>query len=406
MAHGRFPREYISNPHIHKPIEEIYSDINSFTWELFEGDPEVDEKVDLTVVLPPLIYEGHFVKGLVFSRGVDFLKEFIPDLQSFFQCMAYTMFCSYPWSRRADAYLACYRNPSREGWYRNQCTAREKTAFIPLADTDYLDEYRFAPVRGVAKDIDVLCVSRLQDVKNVRIIARALAIYRRKYPGTIRLTLITGHRKGISLDTLPPYAVEQYLAIEKILGDVDTYIDLIGYVNHFTELPKFYSRSKVFVLGSLIEGKNRSIAEAMSCNVPVVCFSEFNQFARQGHPIMSAEAGICCTFDPEHLADAIHLVLQNSEIFSPRLSYLRGSGRRNFLNQCIDFIPYYREALPGFVPGQHVQNHWIDAALQHTYGMDLLSFIYRPGPGLARAWGKSDTKRLVDHYKWLMTDGG
>jgi len=120
---------------------------------------------------------------------------------------------------------------------------------------------------------------------------------------------------------------------------------------------------------------------------------------------MPAEAGICCSYDPEHLADAIHFVLHNSEVFSPRLGYLRSSGRRNFINQCLDCIPYYRETLPEFVPGQHVQNHWVDAALHRTYGMDLISFIYRPGPGLARAWGKSDTTRLVDHYERLMADG-
>jgi glycosyltransferase involved in cell wall biosynthesis len=404
MAHGRFPREYISDPVVCKPIEEIYSDINSFTWELFEGDAEIEKRVDVTVVLPPLIYERRFVKGLLFSRGIDFLRAAIPKLPTLFQSVAYTMFCSYPWSTQADGYLACYRNAAREAWYRNQDPAREKAAFIPLSDADFLDEYRYAPSR-VTKDIDLLCVSRLQDVKNVQMIARALVAYRRKYPKRIRMTLVTGHRRGVSLEALPPYAAEQLLAVEGILGRVEDYIDLIGYVDHWTDLPVLYSRSKAFVLGSLIEGKNRSINEAMSCNIPVVCFSAFNQFARQGHAIMPAESGICCAFDPESLADAIHLALQNSEAFSPRLGYLRTSGRRAFVTQCLDCIPYYRSALPGFVPGQHVQNHWIDAALHRTYGMDLISFIYRPGRSVARAWGIPEVMRLVDRYERLMTDG-
>jgi hypothetical protein len=384
MAHGRFPREYISDPHICKAIEEIYADINNFTWELFDGDEETPDNADITVVLPPMVYDGYVVKGLFFSRAVDFLYKEVPKLRSFFMCMAYSMFSSYPWADYADAYLACYSNHPRELWYREKHASRSHTYFIPLAETDFLNEYRFAPVRGVEKDIDVLCVSRLQDVKNVQMIARALVVYRSKYRRQIRMTLITGHRNGVSSGALPPYARDQLAAVKSILGKIEDYVDLIGYVNHWTELPKFYSRSKVFVLGSLIEGKN--------------------QFARQGHPIASHEAGVCCAFDPEALADTIHLVLENPKAFSPRLSYLKQNGRRNFLNQCLDSIPYYRDTLPGFIPGQHAQNQWIDAAIHCSYGMDLNTFLYRPGPALARAWGITNIKHLADQYEKVVTD--
>src|SRR5262245_34196995 len=110
MAHGVFPREYISNPNIDKPIEEIYSDLDSFTWELIEQDLDNRDNLDFTVILPPLFYEGRFIKGLFFSRGVDYLHKSLPELRNLFFSMAYSMFCSYPWAASADAYLTCYRN--------------------------------------------------------------------------------------------------------------------------------------------------------------------------------------------------------------------------------------------------------------------------------------------------------
>jgi glycosyltransferase involved in cell wall biosynthesis len=399
MAHGVFPREYISNPHVSKPIEAIYADLNSFTWELFREDSVAHQSVDFTVVLPPLYYDGRFVKGLFFSRGVDYILECLPHLRDLFTSMAYTMFCSYPWANAADAYLACYRNPARQAWYKKTYPDRSRTVFIPLADTDFMDEYRMSPRHGVVKNIDVLCVSRLQDVKNITMISRALKVYRSKYGRRIRMTLVTGHKGGVATECLPAYAREQLTSVRRILGRVESFMEILGFVDHWTQLPEYYSRAKVYVLGSLIEGKNRSIGEALGCNVPVVCFQEFNQYARQGYPILPDGAGLHAIFDPESLADAIHTVLHNERAFSPRLAYLRRNGRRNFLNQCLDSIPHYRKALPHFVPGQHVENAWIDAALHKLYHMELHSFLYRPGPGRARAWGIPGIKRLVQSYR-------
>ncbi|UVK51415.1 glycosyltransferase [Mesorhizobium sp. AR02] len=402
MAHGRFPIEYISDPNIKKSISEIYTDIDSFTWELMEDDADAISGVDICVVLPPMFYDGVFVKGLYFSRGVDFLGHAAPKLSTLFNSMAYSMFSSYPWSEQADGYLACYRNAAREKWFRDRNPEKSNIPLIPLAETDFLDEFRFAPVRGTQRDIDVLCVSRLQDVKNIEMIGRALLVYRAKYRSPLRMTLITGHRGGVTAASLPPYAREQLAMLQRLLGRVEDFIDLRGYVNHWSELPRFYSRARVFVLGSLIEGKNRSIGEAMSCNLPVVCFREFNQYARQGFAIMPERAGICCVFDPEALADAWHFVLHNADTFSPRLGYLQQSGRRNFVNRCLDSIPYYSQALPNFVRDQNTQNPWIEAAIHRLYGMQLNSFLYRPGTGLARAWGVEHIRQLADRYEQLV----
>src|SRR5262245_2386001 len=226
MAHGVFPRAYISNPNIDKPIGEIYKDLDSFTWELLEEDEDIHDNVDFTVVLPPLCYEGHFVKGLFFSRGVDYLHNSLPELSNLFFSMAYSMFCSYPWAVSADAHLVCYLNPAREAWFRRERPAQAQVHVIPLAETDHMDEYRIAPVPGLGKNIDVLSVSRLQDVKNVAMIAHALKVYRSKYTRQIRMTLITGNRGGVSPDRLPPYACKQLAAIDRILGRVEDYIDL------------------------------------------------------------------------------------------------------------------------------------------------------------------------------------
>jgi glycosyltransferase involved in cell wall biosynthesis len=404
-AHGRFPREYISNPNVQKPIEEIYADINGFTWELFHDDEGVQDNVDFNVILPPLTYEGRLVKGLYFSRGVDYLREMFTGLDSIFLSVAYTMFCSYPWAKSADAYLSCYQNLEREAWYQRLCPARKAISFIPLGDTDYLDEYRFSSVVGERKDIDVLCVSRLHDVKNIEMIARALRIYRSKYRQRLRVVLVTGHRNGIALELLPTYAQVQLRKLRQILGRVEDFIELTGYVDHWKELPRLYSRARMYLLGSLIEGKNRGINEAQSCNVPVVCFREFNNFARQGHPIFGEAGGACSASDAEALADTIYFVLTNPELFSARLEYLKHYGRRNFVNRCLDSIPYYVSNLPEFISGQHMANPWVDVAMQHAYGKDLHSFLYHPGRGVARAWGLEQIRRMLEFYRGRIDEG-
>jgi glycosyltransferase involved in cell wall biosynthesis len=399
MPKGRYPAEYFQSPQITKPLEDIYEIIDAYTGEFFEDEPVLHQHIDFMVPLPPLSYDGAFVKGLFLSQATDLLLDRFPALRELFVSAAFSMWSSHPWSNDADAYLVCYKNSARTEWFRRHHPNKAHIAHVPLQDADFTNEYRMGPVRGAERDIDLLCVSRLHSLKNVPLIAHALAIYRKKYPlENIRMTLIAGKQGAYSPDLMSKIEQEQYAKIAEILGRPEDYINFVEHALHFAELPGFYSRARAYVLGSLIEGKNRCLNEAQSCNTPVICFEELNQYARGDTPSFAPGAGLTCSYDAEALADAIHIVLGNPDGFRPRASYLAHYGRKNFLACCLATIPYYSSTIPDFEPARSWDNLWLDLAMQDNYGMSLHEFVYGHGIGVNHAKGLQQIEALTTYY--------
>ncbi|NQE33506.1 glycosyltransferase [Microcoleus asticus] len=384
MVRGNYDRQkpYLRNPHINKPIAEIYADLDAFTWEIFEDQPHRFDTVSFYVLLPPLFYEGRFIKGIYFSEAVELINKLFPQLSSVFLSFAYSPGISYSWAPIADAYSSLYKNPQRDKWFRETYVDRAHKPIIPLQDTDFINEYLISPRNVPAKDIDLLAVARISEEKNLPIIAKALKVYRQKYPQKpIKLTVVSGHEFDASnLKTLDEYALKEWRQVEEILTNPSDYINLVPRVDYYSEIPTYYSRSQAFVLGSLLEGKNRGITEAMSCNVPVICFEEFNQYARGNSPVFPEGAGLYAKFDPESLADTIYTVLEHQTEFKPRYQYLKHCGRKNFFNTCIDSFPYYQHNIPDYKPGDAINNLWLDLAVQQNYQVSLNSFLYGGSP--------------------------
>lgn len=380
MVRGNYERQhpYLHTAQIHKPIEEIYADLDAFSWEIFEDQPSRFDTISFYVLLPPLVYEGQFIKGLYFSESVGFLTQQFPQLSPMFFSFAYSPGCSYPWAPVADAYSSLYHNPQRNAWFRNTYPEKALKPLIPLQDTDFINEYLISPRNVPHKDIDLLSVARLSPEKNLPFIAQALKVYRQKYPqNRIMLTVVTGQEfDPNTLQGLDEYALAEWRKIEAILDRPQEYIKLVPRVDYYQEISFYYSRAKAFVLGSLLEGKNRGITEAMCCNVPVICFKEFNQYARGEADIFPPGAGLYSPFDPEALADTIHTVLNHLTEFKPRLNYLKYFGRKNFFNTCIDSFPYYQHHVPDYLPGHAFDNLWLDLAIQQNYQVSLSDFVY------------------------------
>jgi glycosyltransferase involved in cell wall biosynthesis len=376
---NRFPTEYFHNPGVNKPIEEIYADLDGYSYEFFGEDSNRLSAIDFIQVLPPLFYEGKFIKGVFFSQAVDWLIERLPQLPQLFHSLAYSMGCSYPWSEQADGYLVLYDNPQREAWFRKHNPAKAHKILIPLEEPDFTNEYAIAPMPHLPKDIDLLAVSRFLDQKNLPFIAKSLRIYRQKYAhAPIKLTLIPGRNFDVNFQGLEDYELTELRKMEEILG---------------------CSRARGYVLGSLIEGKNRSLSEAMSCNLPLLTCSEFNQYARGEAGAFPKGAGLYANFEPESFADRIYTLLQNPDQFAPRKEFLRTSGRRNFLNTCLDYLPYYAQNLPEFKSGNHWQNLWLDLGIQHNYQLSLIQFL-DGGNHLAapRVQGINDIEKTIAGY--------
>jgi len=402
MPKGRYQTEYFANPRIHteKSIEQIYADVDAFTMEYFEDEPDFHDRIDFVVVLPPLGYEGKFVKGIFFSQGTDFLHKLYPHLGKLFHSIGNAQWGAIPWSQASDGLFSLYDNPDRERWFRQTYPERASKTIVPLQDADHTNEYSMAPVPFVKRDTDVLCVSRMQDLKNIPMIAAALSVYRRKY-GPIRMTLILGKDVGLNMEGLTDSEREQWRKIESILKHPYDYIRIVPTANHSTELPRYYSSSKLMVLGSLFEGKNRTLHEAMCCNTPVVCFRELNQYIRGETPPFPVGGGlVAANFDAESLADTMREVIQNQGDFRPRFEYLKVSGRKHFFSRCIDCFGehYYAANVPGFSPGQHAVNLWLDLAIQSNYELSLNEFMYGKNHLVMHVRGLSAIEKMLMFY--------
>lgn len=399
MSRGIEPVDFYQTPASSQDPDEFYRILDAFTWETFADDEHEENRVGFVVPLPPLGRDGAFTKGLLYSSSVDLLQERLPVLGELFILVANSMWTSYPWSTRADAYFVCYDNPRRMARFRAEHPQRAHVDLLPLQDADFTNEYAMAPRRGVERDIDLLCVSRFHSLKNIPLIASALKIHRRKYPADpIRMTLIGGKSDPQERARLSQMEREQYAMLDRILERPEDYIHFVDHVDHHEAMPRYYSRAQAVVLGSLLEGKSRCINEALSCDVPVICFEALNIVARGDAPILEPEAGLTCAYDAESLADAIHHVRHHPHQFRPRASYLRSNGRRNFLANSMKAIPYFSRSMPEFDAAQPLNNPWLDLAVSDNYDMSMHDFLYGRKPWLSHASGLERAGQMATFY--------
>ena len=405
---GAYPRPYFQNPYMdrERPIEEIWDDIDAYTGEYFEDEPDYHSKIDFVIPLPPLRYKGKETKGIFFSQGMDYLLKLYPDLQKIFFACAYTMWSNYSWCDKADCYLTCYENKLREDYYKKKYPNKKDIIFIPLQDADFRNEYNMAPAINTKKAIDVLVVSTPLRVKNLPMIAKALKVYEEIYGYRLKTTIALGDRNFVknedgSIDYSKVTNKDRRAVIEEINSILDgkmcEYINFEPYIEK--DLPKVYTSARCTVLASLIEGKNRCIFESLSANTPVVVFRDHNKWARGNHPVFFGNSGeYALEFTPESLAEAIHKVITNPHKYEPRKNYLLHSGRKNFINICTDYIPYYRENIPDYVSGRFHDNLWVDLACQHNYEISYYDFLYGRKVNIQHVRGLEDIDKLVKFY--------
>lgn len=405
---GKYPVNYFKNPYMdkEKSIEQIWDDIEAYSGEFFEDEPNYHAKIDFFVPLPPLCYKGKATKGIFFSQGTEYILKLYPQLQEIFFACAYTMWSSYSWCDKADCYLTCYENKPREAYYKRKYPNKKDIIFIPLQDADFCNEYYVAPTPNTPKTIDVLVVSTPIQVKNLPMIAEAIKLYEKKYNYRLKTTIALGtngceKREDGTLDysSIDKKRIEVLDEVNSILyGKMDEYINFEPYIKH-NELSKYYTGAKCTVLASLIEGKNRGIFESISCDTPVVVFRDHNKWARGNYPIFWGNSGeYVPEFTAESLADTIHKVINNGYLYEPRKNHLMHSGRKNFIDICADYIPYYRDSIPGYEEGRFHENLWVDLACQRNYQLSYIDFLYGRNAGISHVRGLENIEKLVKFY--------
>ncbi len=403
---GKWPESYLSNPNPDKKIEEIWQDLDNYSFEELYSTPKMLHQMRVVVPLPPLLYKNHFVKGFCYTQTPDLIIDKLPDVQKLFHVCANSMTFSYPWSQKADCYFTCYENKKRERYFKKKNPHLKNISYLPLQDADYTNERVMKPVCDLPKVIDVLCLATPFPVKNLPVFAKALKIYEQKYGYRLKViwglgeTTITKRPDGsIDYSQTIDYAKKPLQEVDEILdNNIKAYIDFIPYINYW-QLPKYFSLSKCAVLCSLYEGKNRFIHEAMSSNVPVVVFKDFNKFTRAKTPVFFGNGGeYAKSFTPEALADAIHKILINPQAYAPRENYLKYSGRANFMKNVIASMPYYQNNIPDLKEGNLFINKWVNQAMQAKYNMNYENFLYEGNPAISHVVGVENTFKLFKYY--------
>ena len=386
---GIWPDSYLDNPYPNKSLEEIWQDLDAYSFEEIYEQPSNHKSARFIVPIPPLYYKNRFVKGFCFTQVTRLLLDNIPEIKKLFFVCANSMCFSYPWAHDADCFFTCYKYPERERYFKNKYPHTKNIVCLPLQDADFTNEITMKPVEPkLPKVIDLFCVSTAFPVKNIPMIAKSLKVYEQKYNKRLHVVYAIGSNeakknKDGSLDYsgMTNYAQNELKKVDEILGNTKDYIDFIPYIT-YTDLPKYFSISKCGVLGSLIEGKNRFISEALSCDMPVIVFKQFNQFSRGDSPIFLAQNSgeYAPEFTPESLADTIHKVLMNLENYTPRQNYLEYRGRKNFVKTVANEISYYQENIPDLKGGDVFNNTWVNEACLDNYGISYQDFLYGKKP--------------------------
>jgi glycosyltransferase involved in cell wall biosynthesis len=399
MPKGRYPRDYFHTPAMDKPLSAIYDDIDAYTGEFFPDEPYLHQWVNATIVVPPLHYQGRFVKGLLMSQGVDLLVQCFPDIKELFWLMGQSMWSSYAWADHADVIMTCYDNPAHLAHYKATHPDRASRGYLPLLDTDYTNEYVCYPKHPETKDIDVLCVARLHDLKNLPNVARALKVYEKKYHQQLKAVFVIGKDFDLNHEGLDSHERDQLRQIEQTLIHVSDYIHFVPRAEYFTELQGIYDRSKCFTLASLIEGKNRGIREAQLHNVPVLAYNAHNQWARGNDVVFPNQCGILVDYDDEAMADGWRLLFEHSHDWAVRQNTLDWMSRKQFANVCLSQLDYYFNTLPEqMTASTPADTLWLDCAMVDNYELSYHDFLYDKQPGLSNLQGLESIQQTFNFY--------
>ncbi|MBY0405569.1 MAG: glycosyl transferase family 1 [Cyanobacteria bacterium] len=378
MTNRSFPFEYLSSPQVEGTATDHFEQLDRFTFEILPQEALRFQAIEFWVVLPPTLLDGKFLKGIAFSQGVDAIIQNSPLVSELFHLVADSQWCSYPYSKLADGCFTSYDNSEMAQWYRNKYLDHLDTVLLPIQQADHTNERIFKPVLGVERDIDVLCLSQFDQLGNLPLIAQGLKAYRQKYPDKpLMMTLSPWKEFDLNFKGLNESEMKILREVQSILVHPTDYIRFLsGYPHYENELPRYYSRSKILLMGNLVGEKSQRAHEAFCCNTPVLHFNGLNQYTRGKNPVFPDGTSKSVDFDPEALADGIAEMLSNWHDYKPRGGYLSGGGgRRNFFNQCIDGFSYYETNLPDFTKGHHDQNYWLDLAMQENYQRSLYDFI-------------------------------
>jgi glycosyltransferase involved in cell wall biosynthesis len=383
---------YSKNWQVSKSLEGIYSDLNAISLE--NGPPGIFP------ILPPLNYKNQFIKGIMLCSNANWIFDKYLHLIPLFHIISGSQWCSYSNHLLSDGLMIPYDNPERDGWFYKKYPERRQQFILPVHEADWTNERFFKPDNSIEKDIDLLLVSRFQGFKNMELLPKILISYHKKYK-KIKVTIPFKGEGNLNSDEL--ICFNNFIqGFREANASVEDYVNFIPQLDR-AEMPKLYQRAKLCILLSLIEGKNRSLHEAMLCNLPVICWKNHNQYARGKQEVFPDGAGeYVSDFSIESFVNTIHWVISNPENYSPRKSYLESfgfSGRKDLLRKCLKPFQYYSDHIPQFLSGDIFSNLWFREAMEDNYNKDLQEYIYTGTHGMTDTFSARDTIAILSSFE-------
>lgn len=166
----------------------------------------------------------------------------------------------------------------------------------------------FTP-KNTKKTNQLLWVGRFIPGKGVEYLIDAFKIVSDKHPQYNLLMIGNGPLKNNIKKRINSLGLEDKIVIKEFIPN--------------SEIPQLYQNSDIFVLPSLEEGVPRTILEAMSCGIPIVC-TELPQIVN-----IVNDCGITVPVkDSNSLADAIIKIVENKELSNKFSEY----GKERVLN--------------------------------------------------------------------------
>lgn len=372
----------------------MYSQLDSYSQEIFSLQ-EFNFSAEYTflyVIFPPINYNNKLLKGLYFCNFVDVLNKFYPDLHKFFNSIESSMWCSYPKAQTADAYFTLYKNEKREEYFRQTFPEKSNIKLIPLQESDYTNDKYFTSGFFNTKPIDVLMITRFKKFKNIGIFVEALKIYEKKYRKKLNAVIVDNIPNHTS-DYFEPYN------IDADIPDWYNYVQIIPSLPYY-KVREIYRQSKVYVFTSLLEGSNRSIKDAVLCNVPVITFKDYNKEVRGETPIFPADniSEQVEEFSASELAEKIHFVLCNLNKYSPRKNYLKYMNRKIFADTCLKFFDEYKDAIYENKYDSVFQNKQILDAVKRQYKFNYEDFLYDKKIQYCKSVFYESGSKLLEYY--------
>jgi glycosyltransferase involved in cell wall biosynthesis len=179
-------------------------------------------------------------------------------------------------------------------------------------DERFFEEYSDEKVEGILRKFDlkkgyIFFMANTDPRKNTEGVLNAYAKLRQSDGPAPRLLM-----KGITREQL------QHLLKKLSLGELDPFIDLIGYIGYI-DLPAIYKGASMLWFPSFSEGFGLPIAEAMASGVPVITSSVSCMPEIAGHAALFIDPK-----DPSTLAFAARLVLHDHQL----AAQLSAAGKR------------------------------------------------------------------------------